>query len=78
MNKELKLYIVKWGDAWASLNHYREDGDHSPMVMEDVGWVLEETDETIVLCTSRCLDNDNKRNLSVIPWVNVISMEELV
>jgi len=73
----MKLYTVKWGDAWSSFNHYHEGNDYSPMVMEDVGWVVEENDETIVLCTSRCLDNDNKRNLCIIPWCNVISMEEL-
>ncbi len=77
MSTEPKLYVVKWGDAWTSFNHYRDDADHSPMVMVDVGWVAEENDETIVLCTSRCLQNDNQRNLSVIPWCNVISMEEL-
>lgn len=78
MKKEPKLYTVKWGDAWGGHLYYKSDEDHSPMVMEDVGWVMEENDETIVLSRSRCLDDGQHRQLSVIPWVNVISMEELV
>ena len=74
--KEGKLYIVTWGDAWARSGYYQEGSDYMPMIMKDVGWVCEENDETIVLCRS-ISETDQQRELSIIPWYNIISMEEL-
>ena len=70
------IYIVKWGDAFANHGYYSSGRDYTPEVMYDIGWMIEENDETIVLARSRSDDGDY-RSLSVIPWVNVISMEEL-
>jgi len=75
--RERKLYVITWGDAWAKLGEYHSEGDHTPMKLEDVGWVVEENEETICICTSRS-EVGNERNLTVIPWYNVISMEELI
>ena len=74
----MKIYIVKWGDAWAAHGYYDSSNSYAPAVMHDIGWLVEENDETIVLCRSRYKDNDANRSLTVIPWVNVISIEELV
>ncbi len=77
-NEDQKIMIVKWGDAWARHGYYDQSEDHAPTVMVDIGWLCEENDETIVLCRSMCEDDGQKRQLSVIPWCNVISVEELV
>jgi hypothetical protein len=44
------------------------------MVMKDVGWFIEENDETIVLCRS-ISESGQQRNLSVIPLVNIIRID---
>jgi len=75
--RKLKLYVIKWGDAWGTTNHYDEQGDLSPMIMTDVGWVCEENAETIVLCRSRS-ETGRCRDLVIIPWYNIIDMEELI
>ena len=76
-NEEKKpLYTVKWADAWASHDYYGEHSSYGPVIMEDVGWVVEENDETIVLGRSRS-PTGAYRQLSTIPWDMVVSMEEL-
>lgn len=73
------LVIVTWGDAYANLAYYEPDRDQdlTPMVIMDVGWVCEENDEVIVLCSSTS-ETGSMRNLSVIPQVNIISIEEVI
>ncbi len=73
-----KLYIVTWGDSWGGPRHYEEGMDTSPMIMMDVGWVMEQSDETITLAMCHSPDTGAYRNLAIIPWVNVIKMEELI
>lgn len=73
-----KLYIVTWIDAFATHGYYNKDNSYEPIVMKDVGWVVDENEESIVLSRSHCPVEDDWRQLSVIPWVNVVSMEELV
>ena len=74
-----KLFIVKWDDAWASVGaYYKEGRDYTPMLMCDVGWVVEENDDTIVLATSYDKDGDQYRNVCIIPWDMIVSMEELI
>ena len=73
-----RLMVVKWKDAWSSsVTYYNEDNDFSPIVTVDVGFLMEENDETIVLCSQLCEENRN-RHIMVIPWEFIISMEELV
>lgn len=74
--KDDELVIVTWGDAYASLSYYEPnvDRDVTPMIIKDVGWVCEENDETIVLCQSLS-EKGSRRNLSVIPLVNIISID---
>ena len=74
---EGKVYIVTWGDAWARPDYYESEDDHTPMVMKDIGWLCEENDETVVLCRS-IAETGQRRQLTIIPWCNVISIEELV
>lgn len=76
-NEDLKLCVIKWGDAWANHGYHDADRDYTPAVMVDIGWLVEENDETIVLCRSYSEDDGQKRNLTVIPWVNVMSYEVL-
>ncbi len=74
--KDDELLIVTWGDAYASLQYYEpgRERDPSPMVIKDVGWLCEENDETIVIC-SALSETGSRRNLSVIPIVNIIDIE---
>ncbi len=73
-----KLYIVTWGDAWGGPRHYDKGMDTSPMIMKDVGWLQEWSDETITLAMCHSLDTGAYRNLAIIPNVNIISVEELI
>ena len=76
--KKGALIIVTWIDAWANHGYYYHGNDYTPEAMQDVGWFMEENDETIVIARSRDLDDGSSRNLSVIPLVNVVSVEEWV
>ncbi len=71
MREEPKLALVRWIDAFANHNYYHEGTDYTPVVMEDVGWVVEEDDESIVLCRSRCLEEESYRGIASIPIVNI-------
>ncbi len=77
-NEDETIWIVKWGDAWARHGYYDQTDEHSPVIMVDIGWFVEENDETIVLCRSICEDDGQRRALSVIPICNIISIEELI
>jgi len=76
--KDDELLIVTWGDAYANLQYYEAnpERDPSPMVIKDVGWLCEMNDETIVLASSTS-ETGSQRNLSVIPLVNVIKIEQV-
>lgn len=76
-NKEPKIMVVKWADAWGSMQYYNKKHDYTPMIMTDVGFLCEENDESIVLCMSWSEDDDSKRHLTVIPWEFVVSVEVL-
>lgn len=71
-----KLYVVTWGDAWGGDIYYRPEGDHSPMVMTNVGWLCESNDKTVVLSASFA-ESGKMRDLTIIPHVNIINIEEL-
>ena len=74
---DMPLVIVTWGDAYANLAYYEgpEDRDTTPMLIKDLGWLCEDNGETVVLC-SAISETGSKRNLSVIPNVNIVSIEE--
>ncbi len=74
--KRETLIIVRWQDAWANHGYYSQGGNYTPEIMEDVGWFMEENDETIVLARSHDMDDDTHRNLCVIILDDVISIEE--
>jgi len=77
MYYDKKLYVVTWKDAWSnSMTYYNEDKSWSPLEVINVGFVMEENDETIVLC-SQITPEDSNRHTMVIPWEFIISMEEL-
>lgn len=80
MNKS-KIYVVHWIDAWGggTGSYYREGNDYTGLDVYDVGFVVEENDDTLVLASSIESDKtDSGRNLSVIPWDYIVKMEELV
>ena len=74
---DYKLYVVTWGDAWGGDIYYNPQGDNTPIKMTNVGWLCEDNDETVVLCQSFS-ETGRRRDLVVIPHVNIISIEELV
>ena len=46
------------------------------MICKDIGYVMEENEDCVVMATSISLDSD-PRHINVIPWEFVVSMEEL-
>ena len=75
--KEPILVIVTWGDAYERGGYYDSGGDHTPLIVKDVGWICEENDETLVLCRS-LTEVGQRKIMCIIPWVNVIRIEEIV
>ncbi len=72
-----KLYVVTWLDAWSNTSsYYKDDGDYSPMEMVDVGYMMEENDETLVLCSQLTKDGGARHHM-VIPWEYIVKIEEL-
>ena len=75
---DYKIYEVTWIDAWQSgPQYYRDGNDYTPMICKDIGYVMEENEDCVVMATSISLDSD-PRHINVIPWEFVVHMEELV
>ena len=75
---DYKLYEVTWMDAWHSgVRYYHEGDDYAPLICKDVGYVVEENDETIVMASS-ISDDGSPRHINVLPWKFILHMEELV
>ncbi len=76
--KDRKLYVVSWNDAWNNgSSYYREGNDYTPMKMKDVGYMMEENDETLVIC-SQITEDDQARHIMTIPWEYITDIEELI
>ena len=76
-----KIYLVRWIDAWAggSSSYYRQGNDYTGLDVYDIGFVMEENDDTLVLCSSVESDAvDAGRSIACIPWEYIVSIEELV
>ena len=73
------IYEVTWFDAWGNgPGYYQKGDDYTPMTMRDIGYVVEENDETLVLCSGMCTDDNRYRHLHIIPWDYIVNIEELV
>lgn len=64
MPKKPKLIQIFWSDAtanarWMTLDEAIEWGKTSTWDVEEVGWVLDETDEYILLASRRMLQEDS-------------------
>lgn len=74
-----KIYVVHWRDAWRNQSYYGEENDYTALDVVDVGFLMEENDDTVVLASSIEMDKVHSgRHMSVIPWEYIVSMEELV
>ena len=80
MNKfpKHKLYEVTWIDAWeSSAQYYYDYNEYTPMLCKDVGYVVEENDDCLVMATS-ISPSCAPRHVNVLPWEFIVNMEELV
>lgn len=79
-DKEMKdriLYEITWMDAWAAMSSYYKEGDeYGPLHCVDVGYLMEENEETVVIASSLS-EGGIARHVSVFPWEFVIKVEEL-
>lgn len=71
------IVIVRWGDAWSNNGRYYTEGDDfTPIEVRSVGYLMEQNDETLVVC-SDYFDSDEYRKVTSIPIVNIIEIIEL-
>ncbi len=68
--KELRLVMVRWGDAW-SLGSWQDisypKDTTKPALIHSVGWLVNENKEGVFLSARIDADNDNIGNCSFIP-----------
>lgn len=72
---------VTWLDAWSnSHGRYDEHYNYEPIIMNDVGWLVEENDAGILLahCKQGGLQNRDYVGETFTPWEMIISWEVLV
>ncbi|MCH7779654.1 MAG: hypothetical protein IH848_02305 [Acidobacteria bacterium] len=71
------LYEITWIDAYAKTGAYYDEGDdYTPLQCIDVGYLMEENDETLVIAASLS-EGGIARHISVFPWEFIIKIEEL-
>jgi len=75
---ELKpIVLVRWGDAWInSCRYYVEGEDFEPVEMRTLGFLMEETDTALVVCSDNT-EGGSYRHLVSIPMVNIIEIIHL-
>jgi hypothetical protein len=71
--------LVTWNDAWASMADISTDSatDHTPMVMEDVGFLISSTKEGVTLCSSKSPEKEGARFIQFIPAGMIVSLKKL-
>lgn len=76
------IVVVHWIDAWAnSAGYYDSTYKYAPLIMEDIGYLIEENKHGIL--TARCQqERDDEgpryRGESFTPWEMVTKVEEIV
>jgi len=74
LDKLKPIVLVRWGDAWANNGrYYDESDDYEPIEMRSLGFLMQQTDTVVVLCTDNA-DDGAYRKLSSIPVVNIIEI----
>ncbi len=77
--KEGALIEVKWIDAWSTHGtYYKKDNDYTPMQVSDIGYFMEENDDTLVFARQKSEGEDGGRHLMIIPWEYIKDIEELI
>ena len=79
MNKELvkPIYLVHWNDAWSTQSYYSKGNDYTSYKSCSIGFMVEENDDTIVISQTSGEDKQ-ERNLLIIPWEYIESIEQLI
>ena len=76
MNNKRKLIVVHWLDAWSTSGYYIDGSEHTPLEVQDIGFLMDENEHSIVLAQS-VDENDSARHIVVIPWEMIQKVEEL-
>ena len=77
--KDKPIVLITWLDAWSSGNDYYADGDHTGLLSKTIGFLMEYTDDSIVVTTNiaeGCEDRGSR--VMCIPTVYIVDVEELV
>lgn len=81
--KELELIWVKWLDSestnnWKTKKEYLDSiKDKQVNTCETVGWVLEDTEDTLSVAQSRCKEHDCYDSVMRIPRCCILKMNNL-
>lgn len=71
------IYEVTWLDAWHDTGYYGAHKDNTPITCVDIGYLMEENEDGVMLASSFTEDSTQYRHMSFFPWEMIISMEEL-
>jgi len=72
------IVLVTWKDAWSNATgHYDPTYDYEALLMEDVGYLVLENDEGILLAHT-LQNNKSYRGETFLPWEMVVKVEEIV
>lgn len=66
---------VEWLDAWSNSVDYRKGGDHTGLKAFTVGYLMEWTDDSIVLAAMTTRDEQGT-NIFVIPDAYIVKVTE--
>ena len=73
-----KLLIITWDDAWSNAaGYYDTTYTYKPISCVEVGWLVEDNDEGMVLCTSMS-EQVGYRKETFIPHGMITKIEELI
>ena len=77
MATDRPLILLTWRDAWCGQAAYDPDHAYTSLETQDIGWLVEENDDGVVMCSSRCASNNIYRSECFVPWGMIVRMEEL-
>lgn len=58
----MQLVLIKWDDAWADTDNFSTlhgmQQTHKPMVIQSLGWLLQDDEVGISICNERSTDEE--------------------
>ena len=75
-----KIVLVEWLDAYHESGYFdihKAETSFKPIKLQEVGWLVVNDTERVVLAQEQCPEDGNYRNLQVIPKAVVVTIKDL-